>query len=243
MQADLAAQRRLIELQAVDTAIAQLQHRLTTLPEHALIAAGMTQRTAAAEAVVAATTQVSDAELRRAKAESDIVPVRERLERNQKRVHDGSITDGKQLTGLVDEVAHLRQRIGDLEDLELDAMEDLETATQTQAEALASKKQIEDEIRAHMAKRDAAASELRADLAERQQQRDAIAADLPADLLALYDKIRVRSGGSGAARLEGRRCTGCGLEATPTEYGRYQQAAPTEVLRCEECDRILVRME
>jgi predicted nucleic acid-binding Zn-ribbon protein len=43
--------------------------------------------------------------------------------------------------------------------------------------------------------------------------------------------------------LKGRRCTGCGLEANPSDYEHYLAAAADEVLRCEECDRILVRTE
>ena len=66
--------------------------------------------------------------------------------------------------------------------------------------------------------------------------------EFPADLLALYDKIRVRSGGLGAAALRGHRCSGCQLEATPTALAEYAAAAEDDVLRCEECERVLVRV-
>ena len=72
--------------------------------------------------------------------------------------------------------------------------------------------------------------------------RAAIAEEIPADLLALYDRIRVRSGGLGAAALRGRRCSGCQLEATPTARAEYAAAADDVVLRCEECERVLVRI-
>ena len=66
-------------------------------------------------------------------------------------------------------------------------------------------------------------------------------ADLPADLLAVYEKVRAVSGGVGAAALKHRRCEGCRLELLGGELRAAQAAPPDEVLRCENCRRILVR--
>ena len=57
---------------------------------------------------------------------------------------------------------------------------------------------------------------------------------------ALYDRIRAHSG-TGAAPLLQRRCGGCRLELNVVDLGRFRSAAEDEVLRCEECGRILVR--
>ena len=65
-------------------------------------------------------------------------------------------------------------------------------------------------------------------------------ADLPADLVALYEKIR-ESTGVGAALLRAGRCEGCRLELSGSERSRVRSAPPDEVIRCEECRRILVR--
>jgi len=72
-------------------------------------------------------------------------------------------------------------------------------------------------------------------------ERDALAAALPADLLTLYAKVAEKAGGVGAALLQQGRCGGCQLQATSSDLGRYRAAAADEVLRCEECGRILVR--
>ena len=63
----------------------------------------------------------------------------------------------------------------------------------------------------------------------------------PTDLLALYEKLRARTGGVGAAALRQRRCEGCRLELNSAELRPAARAAADEVLRCEECGRILVR--
>jgi len=70
--------------------------------------------------------------------------------------------------------------------------------------------------------------------------RKPLAADLPADLIKLYEQIREHTG-MGAALLRAGRCEGCRLELTPTDLQRIRSAPPDEVLRCEECRRILVR--
>ena len=62
-----------------------------------------------------------------------------------------------------------------------------------------------------------------------------------AELVALYEKIRARENGVGAAALHQRRCPGCRLELTASDVSRLRDAAPDEVLRCEQCQRILVR--
>lgn len=59
--------------------------------------------------------------------------------------------------------------------------------------------------------------------------------------VAPYEKIRSANGGIGAAALRQRRCGGCQLELNPVEIQRIRVAPEDEVLRCEECRRILVR--
>jgi predicted nucleic acid-binding Zn-ribbon protein len=61
------------------------------------------------------------------------------------------------------------------------------------------------------------------------------------ELVALYEKIRASSGGIGAAILRHRRCEGCNLELNQVDINRLTAAAQDEVLRCEECRRILIR--
>ena len=60
-------------------------------------------------------------------------------------------------------------------------------------------------------------------------------------LLALYAKIREASGGIGAAELRQRRCGGCRLELNQLDLSSIRAAAADDVVRCEECRRILVR--
>ncbi len=241
MQAAATAQTRLLELQSVDTVIAQLEHRRRSLPELAEIAERQQARRRQASDLIALDTAVSDVDLELAKAESDLVPVRERLERDRQRVDSGSVTDPKQLNALLDEIEHLKRRIGDLEDVQLEVMERQEEAGAARDALAAAREAGTDELRALLATRDERFAALDAELERSRAQRNALAELVPSDLLALYDQIRGRLGGVGAAALVRRRCAGCQLEATAADLTRYRAAPADEVLRCEECNRILVR--
>ncbi len=73
------------------------------------------------------------------------------------------------------------------------------------------------------------------------KEREVIAGSVPAELLKLYDKLRGQQGGIGAARLYQRTCQGCRQELAITDINEIRSAAPTTVVRCENCRRILVR--
>jgi uncharacterized protein len=68
-----------------------------------------------------------------------------------------------------------------------------------------------------------------------------VTSEEPADLLTLYDKLREQHGGLGAAALIRGSCQGCNLSLNSSDLAAIRAAAPDEVLRCEECRRILVR--
>ena len=49
--------------------------------------------------------------------------------------------------------------------------------------------------------------------------------------------------GVGAALLRARQCGGCQLTLDASEISRIKAAPADEVIRCEECQRILVRTD
>jgi predicted nucleic acid-binding Zn-ribbon protein len=89
--------------------------------------------------------------------------------------------------------------------------------------------------------RDKAFAELDAEVEQIGHSRADVVAGVGDDLVGLYEKIRASSGGIGAAVLRQRRCEGCRLELNAVDINRFTAAAQDEVLRCEECRRILIR--
>ena len=67
-----------------------------------------------------------------------------------------------------------------------------------------------------------------------------MAAESPPTCSTLYEQLRAQHG-VGAAALRRGRCEGCHLSLNTVDLNRIRAAAPDEVLRCEECRRILVR--
>jgi predicted nucleic acid-binding Zn-ribbon protein len=153
----------------------------------------------------------------------------------------GLVTSPKDLERMSQELVSLARRISELEDQELEVMERLETAQGERARLARRLDAIDAQIAELSSSRDATAGDVATEAEALTAERKVTASGVPADLLTLYDKIRAQKGGVGAARLVRRRCTGCSLDLTAADLGAIARAPLDEVIRCEECNRILVR--
>jgi len=233
-------QWRLLEVQAHDIRLSQIAHRQRSLPEHARIAELEKSLSGIEDELVVARTAAKDAARELAKAEGDVEQVRQRVTRNQARLDSGQ-GSAKDLQATQHELASLANRQGVLEDAELEIMERQETAEAEVQAAAARRDQVSAEIAEAAAARDKQLAALAEEAGSETRERENAAAGIPKDLLALYERIRVNSNGVGAARLFQRRCEGCNMTQAPNELNRIRSAPQNEVLRCEECSRILVR--
>ncbi|MFF5715390.1 zinc ribbon domain-containing protein [Streptomyces buecherae] len=241
MNAAPADQIRLLDVQALDVRLSQLAHKRASLPEHAEIETLNADLTQLRDLLVAAQTEESDTAREQTKAEQDVDQVRQRAARDQKRLDSGAVTSPKDLENLQSEIASLARRQGALEDVVLEIMERRESAQARAAELTEQVAAVEAKTVDATARRDAATESLDAEIATATKEREVVAGSIPADLLKLYEKLRTQQGGVGAARLYQRRCEGCRLELNITEINEVKAAKPDEVVRCENCRRILVR--
>lgn len=239
MKASPEMQARLLELVDLDTTLAQLAHRLRSLPELTDIARLEQDETALEEDVVRAQTELGDIRREVTRAEDAVQLVRDRAARNQARL-DAGTGSAKDLQGMQHELESLARRQGVLEDEELEAMERAEQAEAAEATALSAREAHREQLGVLRTERDRKTAEIEAEREQVAGGREAITADLSEELLALYERLRAHSG-SGAAPLQQRRCGGCRLEINAVDLGRIKAAPEDEVLRCEECGRILVR--
>ncbi|HWG98320.1 MAG TPA: C4-type zinc ribbon domain-containing protein [Pilimelia sp.] len=240
MKADPQAQLRLLDLQAIDTALAQLAHRRRTLPEHAELDALGRELSALEDERIRAQVAVDDLDRDIARLERDIDQVRARKDKDEARLTLGS-GPARELEALQHEMVSLKRRQDELEEAELELMEQRETAQATLDEILTritAGRQRREEVER---RRDEQLAEISREEEFRTGARRPLAADLPADLVALYEKVRETSGGLAAALVRGGRCGGCRLELSGSERVRVKSAAADEVVRCDECRRIMVR--
>jgi predicted nucleic acid-binding Zn-ribbon protein len=232
-----------LDVQDLDLRIDQLRHQLDHLPESAELKSLAEERTGLADAVRDLQIRGDDLTREQKKADADVEQVKNRRRRDQERMDQGLVSNPKDLERMQHELVSLDRRISDLEDAELEVMEQVET-TQTELAELND--------RLAEAERSAASAEQRLDqrsgqiteqMAELRVDRERAADGMPEDLMTLYNKLRAQKGGVGAASLRARRCGGCSLEVNAAELGVIAKAPSDEVLRCEECNPILIRTQ
>ncbi|WP_029287941.1 zinc ribbon domain-containing protein [Cellulomonas sp. HZM] len=239
--APAADQRRLLDVQALDTRLDQLAHRRRTLPQLARLAELDTQLADLHTSLVTSQTAVSDLRREVTKAEGDVEQVRSRAARDQARLDSGQGT-AKDLQALQSEIESLARRQSDLEEVELEVMERLEAHESALSEVSASHTALVESKAGVEGERDAAYAEIDAETATVAGQRATAAEGLDAGLVTLYERLRGQLGGVGAAALRGTRCDGCRLDLNPLDLDAIRQKSEDTVVRCEECGRILVRL-
>jgi predicted nucleic acid-binding Zn-ribbon protein len=241
LKADPFAQLKLLDVQELDSGHDALRHQARNPPEGPELADLRTQRDDLDGRARDLQVDVDDLTREQRKADQDVEQVKARRVRDQQRLDSGAVTNPRDLEHLQHELVSLDKRVSDLEDVELEVMERLEQAQADLAEAKSEVERIDARLADLEASRVKRLEELRAEAASIRSERERVVADLPADLLGLYDKLREQKGGVGAALLRQRRCGGCSLEIDHQELKRISGLPSDEVVRCEECGRILVR--
>ena len=234
-------QLRLLDLQALDSALDRLAHRRRTLPEIEQIEKLERKVTQLADDIVLVETEDSDLGREQSKLEADIDLVRSRMQKDQQRLDAGQVSSPRELENLQSEIESLKRRQSDLEDDELEIMEKREVVQTRLQELRDERDQSATSLGEAQQRRDESFAEIDADHDKTTQQRTELTATLPDDLLALYEKVRTASAGVGAAALHRGRCEGCHLQLNTTDLNHLREAPEDDVVRCEECRRILVR--
>jgi hypothetical protein len=233
-------QALLLELQAFDTKLQQIAHRAKSLAEHAVLSGLAVERNAIGVMLAEQSGTLEDSNTELKRIESDVAVVEARIKRDLDRLQTTSSV--RDVQALEQELVALRKRQGDLEEIELTVMERVENDAAVVASTAAQMKELEDKISGIEAERDAALATIGAERDNATANRDAIAAKIPADLLALYEKIRARYG-AGASLLRGGVSSASGMKLNENDMVAIRAAAPDEVLFCPESSAILVRTE
>ena len=241
MKASRDTQERLLALQQVDSDLIQIAHKVANLPVLKQLEEASKSLSAKRDLLTAAQTEHDDIKHELTRSEVDVEQVTSRIERDEKRLASGQGTP-KELEQLQHELGTLGKRRAELEEVELEIMMRLDVVAARIKELTNECENLEAEISIFTQKRDLELAELESAKANSQSERALLATELAGELLSLYEKIRVSADGVGAARLAGNQCLGCHLTLNAAEVGRIKALADDEVVRCEECRRILVRV-
>lgn len=233
-------QRRLLDLQRVDTAIRQLQHRRAHLPEQQALDENADTLARVGGEHADARERLDQLNRAQVRLEGEIATVDARRKSEEGRMYSGLITSEKEVQALRGEISSLKARKNDLEDSLLEVMQELEDVESL----VAALQERYDELSGNVAgleqARDGASRDIDAELAERQQERAALAAGMPPEVGEYYEELRDRKAGIAVAELVGRTCQGCRLELTAVEFEEAHERARKGLARCEQCGRILV---
>ncbi len=241
MKASPEHQSQLIELQLIDTALMGARHRLATLPEREQITAIHARLATSAAELAIVEAELEDAAIDLRRSELEVEQVSDRIAKDELRLGSGSASP-KELEQLQHEVGTLGKRKSELEDLELEIMmrhDSVKVRVDELRNDEVGLQKLELELNIRL---ENGITEIEKEISQKELERRSLVPQVDPTLVELYEKIRASSAGIGAALLLGNTCGGCHLAINAIEIERIKTLDAEEVLRCEECRRILVRI-
>lgn len=231
----------LLDVQRHDTTLAQLQHRRSHLPEHQRV-----QEIVAAQAALDAKrapvqAQETDVSGREAKLEEQLAEVDAKIAAVDRSLYNGSTTATRELQALEADLASLRKRRSELEDVEISVLMEREPIDEALAAIDADRAKNEALLVEAQAAETAASADIAAQIVVETDARASAASLVDGPLLARYDQIRAKNKGIGIARLEGGTCGSCRLKIAAVELDRIRALAADALVTCEECGALLAR--
>lgn len=234
-----AEQLKLLELQGLDAKLKSLSNRRRSLETDPRIEDLQSALSIATGELATAKMAVHDAEMELKRAEADVEQVAARIERDETKLNSGTGLS-KDLVALQKDIASLNKRRSDLEDIELEVMERLDSLR----ERLAAQQKIVDDIQgsfgAIRAELDEQLAEISAEETVVRGRRAEFAAGLDSGMLAVYEKTLARRG-VGAARLFHGTSEGSGMQLSPGDLAEIKAAAEDDIVFCPDSGCILVR--
>jgi predicted nucleic acid-binding Zn-ribbon protein len=241
MKASKAMQEKLLALQALDSSLIQLDHKAKNLPVSKLLDEKTIAHATARDLCVAAETEKSDIKHELSKSEVDVEQVVSRIERDEKRLSSGQGSP-KELEQLQHELGSLAKRRAELEEIELEVMVRIDSLDQRISSLSAERDSLHEDVTKLAKEKDRALEEINRAKNATIADRTSLMNEIESELLALYEKIRASGDGIGAARLHAGQCQGCNLSINAADLSKISALPDDEVVRCEECRRILVRV-
>jgi predicted nucleic acid-binding Zn-ribbon protein len=240
LTASPADQASLLDLQAFDTKISQLEHRAKNLPQHGAIVDLRQHREKLQLTLLEQRGVKEDVELELSRVDSDVKVVDARIARDASRLD--ATSSAKDAAALEHELTALRTRLSNLEDIELAVMERLEGQQKVVDNLTEQGENLSAETAELEARRDAELNDIKAELGTVGTGRNALQNTLPEDLLALYERQRSRYG-TGASHLRGGVSQASGVKLLENEMQEIRAAAPDAIIMCASSEAILVRTD
>lgn len=228
----------LIELQEIDSQIDELNYKEKNLSERDRYLS-LKEEVGKVEGLHKTISKKHhDEALIQKRLEDEISSVSSKIEKEQKRLYSGTVTNPKELSSIQQEIKHLQELT---DEKETDLLEQIDVVDKLRA----NDKTIEDRLTTRTGEMDKAKTEMESiisDINKKREElgakREPVYASLSEDTRYLYDRVRIKSP-LAVTVLEEGICLGCRVELPSTEYERIVASSKHE--RCPNCSRILVK--
>ena len=242
MKASHLDQERLLALQQIDIDLLKIAHKIKNSPLNSNLESLNRSLIDFKNLLIAAETEKSDIQHELSRSEIDVEQVVSRIEKDEKRLASGTGTP-KELEQIQHELGTLAKRRSELEEVELEIMVRIDDVSKRITDLQKQLASFEAELARVQSELEIEVRNLDSAKQSSLNAREALAPQIEKELLALYEKIRSSSDGLGAAQLVGDSCGGCHLKLNAAEMEKIKSLSDDEVVRCEECRRILIRVK
>ena len=228
----------LLALQLLDSQLDAIEGRRKRLPERvtrdaakASHVALVAERERLQTLVDAAYAAIEQAEL----AAAELDTKQRRLEAQLK-----TVIAPREAEALMHEIAVLKAKHDELDEVELEAMEQQGDAEAAMAHLDEGEPALLATLAEVQAALDAAEAGLAAEAAAVMAERGVASAALSEAETSLYTSLKARYGGMGIAQLVRHTCTGCHVDLSQVEYESVLNTPAGELPECPHCARLLV---
>jgi len=171
-------------------------------------------------------------------AENRADDVRDRVTRTETRLNDGSGLTSRDLMGLQEEIAGLRERIDVIEGEQVEALDAAEVTSAQLADVTAQAEDVAARGRALQAERSSEGERLAAEISEVETARGALLERIPADL---HGRLSAEGDYPAAALVTSGSCGACGEQLSGMVGDVYRNLGPGGTLDCDGCGALLLK--
>lgn len=229
----LADLERLVELQRLDSEIAEVEAAAAAIPGVIRrIEEQLMKAKAALDAVTAETDRMT--KLRR-QQERELEEVTDQLKKRQSRLFE--IKTNQEYSAVLKEIEGLKHKVSVLEEAILVLLDQIEVELKARAEEERRVRSSEAEALRDTQRKEAELRQLRGRLSELQGARKGRSKNVELSLLQQYLRLLKSRAGLAVAPVRDGSCEGCHVALTPQLYNEVRRNE--EILTCERCGRIL----
>jgi predicted nucleic acid-binding Zn-ribbon protein len=230
----MSAALGLYRLQQVDGQIDQIQARQKWIQD--TLQNDMALR-AASQAYATAEAKFKDAAYLLKQSEAEVEKQRNKIEQADASLYGGSVQNPKELQDLQKDIVSLKKYLETLEERELEAMLNVETAQQEFESAESELERTQTKVNEQHHDLAIENESLVKDLERLGTERKAVIGDLAASSVQMYDQLRKQRRGLAVATITDSTCAACGSTLTPAQ--QQNARSTSQLFNCPTCGRIL----